>query len=408
MQWDHQKLLDQFSIQSANDENKATAMFLNMAIDLVINTASNYLNEPAIDIIPVLTEILQTKVQGKDELIGFGVAKNETQTGSSMSGAVKRIENIIVEYKALKKQKTLVKVKKRKAKKIINRKRAGTNKKAQSQLDSHEQQSASDGVRSCSYNLVDAQTLREKADDKADSVIEKTKMAFEGKTREEFEKFVKKSKGKCVCIQDSETVLLVKRFSFSIGLHDRFAVTQSWQKTRFLSPARTLELSRRVCADALPPTTKTITTIDVDAINTRLSKERRRDVKKNLKLKGCQPPFNYEKSESITYFRQDMNGRPDLVLKAEDGSIVGIVECKSMAGLPEVGVINFMKKQAGFYMILLECVEGYLAICTGFGKKRTYHIYPVTETDMIKLNKDIIRLKENFNIFSQVYGGLIN
>lgn len=239
--------------------------------------------------------------------------------------------------------------------------------------------------------------------DKQEDVLNEFTMCLSQGKRKIFDVLIANKADALVKIDNRADVPSIKRYSFSVGLHDRFFSSEELGTGYYTDTNKCLEMMRRFTADVWPPTQVTISAARIKDFNERLDAFRKEELK-NSSLAASKPLLKksekYVKSETTTYYREGLNGRPDLVLiNPKTKAIVGIAEFKASSQTPDTGNIGTYLKQAALYQILMGSEEGFLYIYPTGNGKFTPIIRRVSEQLIRDMKAKLINLKQNFHTF---------
>ena len=180
-------------------------------------------------------------------------------------------------------------------------------------------------------------------------------------------------------VQDKKDIPLVKLYTVSCGIHDRYSATSIFNPADFNSGQKLPKLCKVFCGDITPKDSYKITTVELDIVNELVASIRPLNLAKKLGKLGCKGcgrgAAAYEVSETRCYLRGQRNGRPDLVLRNGAGRIVGIVEVKKIGNKVSEGNHTVNLKQLSHYCHLFQALEGYLVYIpyrTYSGKPRIF------------------------------------
>lgn len=236
-----------------------------------------------------------------------------------------------------------------------------------------------------------------------DSNVGELRHCFEGFSLNDFERVTKGNTGDLIVIEGSDAVRIVKRFSFSVGLHDRFHSSGLVPLAQYQFPGIQSDLSERIVNDCWPPRQEAIPNDRLKEFNKIVEEERINDdsfILKQSSLKSKKKtPCLYELSENVTYYRDGVNGRPDAILFSPNRQVLGIAEFKGCSDKPSDKTIGTFLKQAAHYQNLVNSKEAFLFVYPVKGAKFQPFIRKVLPESLQKIQRELPILKTNFNTF---------
>lgn len=222
---------------------------------------------------------------------------------------------------------------------------------------------------------------------------------FKGTTKERFEELVDGPVEKYKIISKPSDVLTVKRFSFSIGNYLRFHGSSDKSLADYQKSQKLTELAWRTANDCQPPTVDSIDSGDIDSFNKLMVIERSSEMKNALVSLGWRPQADdnrYRASETVSYYRDGLNGRPDLLLRSPTGTIIGVAEFKGLESKPNSSEVGTHLKQPTYYKHLLGATEAVLYIYPKPPARFKAFITKVTTTQTDKASSELQNLKNNY------------
>lgn len=230
------------------------------------------------------------------------------------------------------------------------------------------------------------------------------KNTFGGCSEERYNEILEEAVDEAIIIKDPGDIKTVKFFSLSCGIQERYHGSAELGETEAQLKSRIMETARRVHGDCLPLSSAKIPPKVIAALNDAIDKDRTKRMKKKLRENGLAASGAkslYVRQENILYFRDGINGRPDVILVSETGQPLGVVEVKSFSGDIRDKKTATAIRQLVLYHLMLQTQEAYLYIYP-IGKARFSPVLiRVSDEHVQRVVKTIPNMKANQASFRQ-------
>ena len=339
-----------------------TSFVLEHALNSAIIMFSYTMTITAKDAIQMIIKCLQKKLIGKS-FIACGSVKQSRVMG----GFPAQLSHNIV--------KTVIEEQKREEKKELDEFMRGDNVVADtmrraSQSSKHPTSTTTNLKKSVSGDSEHIQsnirhTFGPQGDDNKSTELMLLRETFGSCDYNEYQEYLALAKDEPLVITSKSAFKNIKFFSPSIGIHERLHGGSELDDLEIQEGGRMEDMATRILNDYKPPSTTPIPDYVVDVLHKELIQFRTKAEVSALKKAGVikgKEANDYQRSENVMYFRDGLNGRPDLLLLSSTGTPIGVVEVKCSKKKKPDSEYSTAIKQLALYHIMLKTKECFLLV----------------------------------------------
>jgi hypothetical protein len=198
------------------------------------------------------------------------------------------------------------------------------------------------------------------------------------------------------------TTASIKFNSMSIGMHERLCGSKKLTKEQAQASSKVNEVSKYMMKDAMYCGRNGVPEEVIDEFNREVLGKRPKIIQENFADDiglGSKSPKKFIRQETVVYFKDDVNGRPDAILFDKKGNPFGVVEFKSCTSDATATNNTTGLKQTALYQNLLQAKEAYLCCYPAKSAKFAMKIFHVPKTTLDAAARDLECMKHNFAWF---------
>lgn len=220
-------------------------------------------------------------------------------------------------------------------------------------------------------------------------------------TLEDFNRLVKNDRHGLMEFSSPQDVRIVKKFSLSAGLFDRFSGTGEVSLANYQLAGKRKRLCGRVANSTVQPKTSVTPRLLQECIRlVHLAQESEEE--RPLSKRAVKKKDTFEITEKRLFYRSGLNGRPDVLQKDSKGNIISVIEFKGFGRIPRQGDLTYLQLQPALYMNLVQAPKGYLFVHPTKKAKFSAFLVPVSDERIKTANARLLTLKSNFKKFTML------
>lgn len=374
---------------------EGTSNFINMTISTVVNVVSYTIGISGSEAIDFVIQLLEAKKTSNLPIVGGSMNLNEIQTGIILKKSSRLIQDQITN-RISKGAPKLTKKYRGGFKKDLNQKIKTTKSECSAKLNSTKDLDIE--IKSSCKVFMSSELSAEHQE-----VVSDLEHCFQKVSAKKFYQIKEKYADKCYITDEHTQITMLKRHSLSVGLHDRFHSSGIFDDSHLSSSNTLIQIGKKLLGSCQLRSSKPLPASILNDLNSLIESNRSSSEKKLLLKHGWKNDHKhnsrYQLSETVTYYRDLLNGRPDAVLLGKDGKVLGVVEIKSSSSKPTSSRISTFRKQSALYQHLLMAVEAYLYIYPSSNSRFKPILIKIQQSTLEKVCRELPILKSNFEKF---------